>query len=96
MKDSLEAALAAENATLESLSSGVELTLRQLEAVFERIRSARSTRRARSSTRTGTRRSAVASDKEPNTVVQVLQKGYLLHDRVLRPALVTVAKPKDA
>jgi molecular chaperone GrpE len=36
------------------------------------------------------------SDKEPNTVINVLQKGYLLHDRVLRPALVTVAKPKDA
>ena len=36
----------------------------------------------------------VESDAEPNTVVQVLQKGYLLHDRVIRPALVTVAKPK--
>ena len=44
-----------------------------------------------------TRRSACStSDKEPNTVVNVLQKGYLLHDRVLRPALVTVAKPRDA
>ncbi|MGZ5177445.1 MAG: nucleotide exchange factor GrpE, partial [Burkholderiales bacterium] len=38
--------------------------------------------------------SMVEADAEPNTVVQVLQKGYLLHDRVIRPALVTVAKPK--
>ena len=35
---------------------------------------------------------AVESDQEPNTVVTVLQKGYALHDRVVRPALVTVAK----
>ncbi|MCK9988952.1 MAG: molecular chaperone GrpE, partial [Azoarcus sp.] len=39
--------------------------------------------------------SQVESDQEPNTVVTVLQKGYLLHDRVLRPALVMVAKPKN-
>jgi molecular chaperone GrpE len=36
------------------------------------------------------------SEKEPNTVINVLQKGYLLHDRVVRPALVTVAKGRDA
>jgi len=38
--------------------------------------------------------SMVEADAEPNTVVEVLQKGYLLHERVLRPALVMVAKPK--
>jgi molecular chaperone GrpE len=37
---------------------------------------------------------AVAADQEPNTVLAVLQKGYTLHDRVVRPALVTVAKAK--
>ena len=36
------------------------------------------------------------SDQEPNTVINVLQKGYVLHDRVIRPALVTVAQGKDA
>jgi molecular chaperone GrpE len=36
----------------------------------------------------------VESDQEPNTVVTVMQKGFLLHDRVLRPALVTVAKAR--
>jgi molecular chaperone GrpE len=40
--------------------------------------------------------STMESDAEPNTVVQVLQKGYLLHDRVIRPALVMVAKTKGA
>jgi molecular chaperone GrpE len=40
--------------------------------------------------------SMLPSDKEPNTVINVLQKGYLLHDRVVRPALVTVAKAKDS
>ena len=39
--------------------------------------------------------SQVESAEEPNTVVSVLQKGYLLHDRVLRPALVVVAKAKE-
>ena len=38
--------------------------------------------------------SLVEAEAEPNTVVQVLQKGYTLHDRVLRPALVIVAKPR--
>ncbi len=97
VKDSLEAALAAENAAFEALRSGVELTLRQLEAVLER-------QAVREINPVGQkfdphRHQAISmlpSDKEPNTVINVLQKGYALHDRVIRPALVTVAKPKDA
>ena len=97
VKDSLEAALASENATVENLKSGVELTLRQLEGVFEK-------QAIREINPVGEkfdphRHQAISmlpSDKEPNTVINVLQKGYALHDRVIRPALVTVAKPKDA
>ena len=97
VKDSLEATLAAENATFEALRSGVELTLRQLEGVFER-------QAIREINPVGQKFdphwhqaiSMLPSDKEPNTVINVLQKGYALHDRVIRPALVTVAKPKDA
>ena len=37
---------------------------------------------------------AVESEQEPNTIVAILQKGYTLHDRVVRPALVSVAKAK--
>jgi len=97
VKDSLEAALAAENATPESLRSGVQLTLRQLESVLER-QSIRELDPAGQKFDPHRHQaiSMLPSDKEPNTVINVLQKGYLLHDRVLRPALVTVAKPKDA
>jgi len=97
VKDSLEAALAAENATPESLRSGVELTLRQLESVFER-QSIRGIDPAGQKFDPHRHQaiSTLPSDKEPNTVINVLQKGYLLHERVLRPALVTVAQPRDA
>jgi len=93
VKDSLEAALASENATAESMKSGVELTLKQLKNVFDKFSLAEinpagekfDPHRHQAVT-------VVECDADPNTVVQVLQKGYLLHDRVIRPALVTVAK----
>jgi molecular chaperone GrpE len=95
VKDSLEAALASETGTVESLRSGVELTLRQLQSVFEKFS-------VKEIDPTGQKFdphrhqaiSTLESDAEPNTVVQVLQKGYLLHDRVVRPALVIVARSK--
>ena len=93
VKDSLEAAIAIPAATPEQMLEGVHATLRQLRARWSATRWSRSTRRpAPSSTRTSTRRSAwCRPTQEPNTVVAVLQKGYLIADRVLRPALVTVA-----
>jgi molecular chaperone GrpE len=95
VKDSLEAALAAENATADSMKSGVELTLKQLKNVFEKFKVTEIDPQGQKfdphrHQAIGT----VDSDAEPNTVVQVLQKGYLLHDRVVRPALVMVAKTK--
>ena len=97
VRDSLEATLAAENATLDALKSGVELTLKQLATVFEKSN-------LKEVNPVGEkfdphRHQAISmlpSDREPNTVINVLQKGYLLNDRVVRPALVTVAKGKDA
>ena len=97
VRDSLEAALAIENATLESLKSGVELTLRQLNSVFEKsnlreinpVNEKFDPHRHQAMT-------MVAHPGEPNQVVQVMQKGYQLHDRVIRPALVTVSKAIDA
>lgn len=96
VKDSLEAALAAENATADSMKSGVELTLKQLKNVFEKFKVAEIDPQGQKfdphrHQAIGT----VESDAEPNSVVQVLQKGYLLHDRVIRPALVMVAKAKS-
>ena len=97
VKDSLEAALAAQNNTVETLRGGVELTLKQLATAFEKFSLTEinpvgqkfDPHRHQAMT-------MVEADAEPNTVVQVLQKGYALYDRVLRPALVCVAKAKDA
>src|SRR5712692_2580479 len=97
VKDSLEATLAADSAALETLKSGVDLTLKQLSAVFEKAN-------IKEINPIGEkfdphRHQAISmlpSEKEPNTVINVLQKGYALHDRVIRPALVTIAGPKDA
>ena len=95
VKDSLEAALASEHPTAESLKSGVELTLRQLKAVFEKFNLKEIDPAGQKfDPHQHQAISTVEADAEPNTVVQVLQKGYLLHDRVVRPALVIVAKPK--
>jgi len=95
VKDSLEAALAADSATVESMRSGAELTLKQLSGVFERFNLAEiNPVGSKFDPHRHQAVSAVESDAEPNTVVQVLQKGYLLHDRVIRPALVLVAKAR--
>jgi molecular chaperone GrpE len=95
VKDSLEAATAAENASVESMKSGVELTLKQLVTVFDRFNLAEINPQGQKfDPHRHQAISAVESDAEPNTVVQVLQKGYLLNERVIRPALVMVAKAK--
>jgi molecular chaperone GrpE len=95
VKDSLEATLATNNATVETVKSGVELTLRQLNSVFERFSLAEINPAGQKfDPHRHQAINAVASDAEPNTVVQVFQKGYLLNDRVIRPALVAVSKAR--
>lgn len=95
VKDSLEAALGVENASLETLRSGVELTLKQLEQAFQ---SASLVEIAPLGEKFDPNHhqaiSVVEAEAEPNTVVQLLQKGYLLHERVIRPAMVIVSKAK--
>jgi molecular chaperone GrpE len=98
--DSLEAAIALQHsdkpATPEQMLEGVHATLRQLMSALERNKVLPISPPA------GTRFdphqhqaiSMVPAEQEANTVVTVLQKGYLIADRVLRPALVTVAAPK--
>ncbi|ABE49020.1 MULTISPECIES: nucleotide exchange factor GrpE [Methylobacillus] len=93
VKDSLDAALNVGSATLESYRDGVELTAKQLTAVFEKfsiveINPVGEKFDPNKHQAIGT----VESEAESNTVVNVLQKGYTLNDRVLRPALVMVAK----
>jgi len=97
VKDSLEAALAVETQTVEAFKSGVELTLRQLVAAFEKSSVVElNPLGEKFDPRFHQAIAMVEAKQEPNTVVSVLQKGYALHERLLRPAMVTVAKPKAA
>jgi molecular chaperone GrpE len=97
VKDSLEAAIANPGANVQQVLEGVQATLRQLNQALERNKVVEVAPPA------GTRFdphqhqaiSMVPAEQEPNTVVAVLQKGYLIAERVLRPALVTVAAPKQ-
>jgi molecular chaperone GrpE len=95
VRDSLEAALA--DNTLESLKSGVQLTLRQLAAAFERANLKEiNPLGEKLDPHKHQAMNIVDADAPANTVVAVLQKGYQLNDRVIRPALVSVARGKDA
>ncbi len=98
VRDSLEAALAAQNNTVEALRSGVELTLKQLMTACEKfsLTEINPPKGEKFDPHRHQAMSMVEADAAPNTVVQVLQKGYALYERVLRPALVCVAKAKDA
>jgi len=95
VKDSLEAAVAASAAAPDALKNGVELTLKQLAAAFERFQIIEINPAGQKfNPHEHQAMTAVEADAPPNTVLQVLQRGYRLHDRVIRPALVTVAKAK--
>lgn len=97
VKDSLDAALAVENATVDAYKTGVELTGKQLTAVFEKFSIVEvNPVGEKFDPNKHQAIASVESDQEPNTVVTVMQKGFLLHDRVLRPALVTVAKARES
>lgn len=94
--DSLDAALALENATAEQLREGSTATLAQLISALERNKVIVVNPKAGDKFDPHQHQaiSVVPSAQEANTVVTVLQKGYLIFDRVLRPALVTVAAPQ--
>ncbi|TDV14329.1 nucleotide exchange factor GrpE [Paraburkholderia caballeronis] len=93
--DSLEAAIAHNSDDLAKVREGVELTLRQLNGALEKGRVvAVNPVGEKFDPHRHQAISMVPAEQEPNTVVTVLQKGYVIADRVLRPALVTVAQPK--
>ena len=96
VRDSLEAALAVPEQTVDSFKSGVELTLKQLVSAFEKnalheVNPVGEKFDPHKHQAIG----MVDSAQEANTIVTVLQKGYLIAERTLRPALVMVAKPKS-
>lgn len=94
--DSLEAGLAIKEASIDQIREGAEATLRQLHAALERNKVVAINPAAgnRFDPHQHQAISVVPSEQEANSVVSVLQKGYSIADRVLRPALVTVAAPK--
>ena len=97
VRDSLEQALTVENATIESLRDGVDLTLRNLNKAFEKSGVLEiDPKGEKFDPHKHQAISSVPSDQPANTVVQVFQKGYLLEGRVLRPALVAVSSGTQA
>ncbi|KAB0642446.1 nucleotide exchange factor GrpE [Burkholderia latens] len=93
--DSLEAAVGDTSGDIAKVREGVELTLRQLTSALEKGRVvAINPVGEKFDPHQHQAISMVPAEQEPNTVVTVLQKGYMIADRVLRPALVTVAQPK--
>jgi molecular chaperone GrpE len=94
--DSLEAALAVENATVENFKDGMELTLKQLTTAFEKFNiKVINPDGEKFDPHQHEAVCTVDSDLTPNTVVHVMQKGYVLNDLIIRPALVTVSKTKE-
>ncbi|MBC7859234.1 MAG: nucleotide exchange factor GrpE [Burkholderiaceae bacterium] len=96
VKDSLEMALSVDTPSIESLKEGVEMTLKQLNSAFEKNRLVE-VLPAQGDKLDPMKHQAVAvvpAEQEANTVVSVLQKGYMIADRLLRPAIVTAAQAK--
>jgi molecular chaperone GrpE len=97
VRDALELTLATPNATTEALKDGVELTLKNLNAAFDRERIVEiNPAGEKYDPHRHQAMTMIESEQAAGTVVQVFQKGYLLNDRVLRPALVAVAKAPEA
>lgn len=94
VKDSLEMALKVETPSIESLKEGVDMTLKQLVAAFDKHRLIEVNPQPGEKLDPMKHQaiSMVPAEQEANTIVTVLQKGYMISDRLLRPALVTVSQ----
>ncbi len=97
VKDSLEASLESDNVDNKILIDGVELTLKQLNAVFEKFNIVEINPIGEKFDPNEHQAMSMVESKEQesNTVLSVLQKGYKLNDRVIRPAMVSVVKNND-
>jgi molecular chaperone GrpE len=97
VKDSLEASVGSNNVDNKTLIDGVELTLKQLNAVFEKFNIVEINPIGEKFDPNEHQAMSMVESKEQesNTVLSVLQKGYKLNDRVIRPAMVSVVKNND-
>ena len=99
--DSLEAALATAKEAPPTLRDGIEITVKQLQAAFQRANLSEIAPAAGERFDPHRHHAMAAVEpppgemREPNSIVAVMLKGYSLYDRVLRPALVTIAKPLE-
>ncbi len=94
VKDYLEMALLDQSGNFDALKMGVQMTLNELQKAFDATQIKEINPKAGDKLDPNIHQAmqAVASEQEPNTVVGVMKKGYTLSDRVLRPAMVTVAQ----
>ena len=94
VKDYLEMALLDQSGNFDALKMGVQMTLNELQKAFDATQIKEINPKAGDNLDPNIHQAmqAVASEQEPNTVVGVMKKGYTLSDRVLRPAMVTVAQ----
>ena len=93
VKDSLEAALRSQGSSIDSIKDGVELTLKQLNTAFEKGQIEEIDPIGQKLDPSKHQAMTTIDSEEPtNTVISVMQKGYSLHGRLIRPALVTVSK----
>ena len=97
VKDYLEMALLDQSGNFEALKMGVDMTLTELKRAFEQAQIAEILPQVGDKLDPHRHQAfqTVESEQEPNTVVNVMQKGYTLHERVLRPATVVVAKARE-
>lgn len=97
VKDTLEMVLKDEQSTPEQLKLGVDMTLKNMVTAFERakVREVKA-EKAKFDPNLHQAMTQIESTEPPGTVLQVFQKGYTIGDRVLRPAMVAVAKAPDA
>ncbi len=96
VKDSLEAALMVDTPSVENMKDGVELTLKQLNSVFTKFNLTEiNPMGEKFDPHQHQAMGMLDSDQPANTVINVLQKGYRLHERTIRPALVMVAKARE-
>ena len=95
VKDSLDAALTIDKASLESYKDGIELTSKQLLNIFAKFNIEEINPEEETfDPNFHQAMTMIETEGEANKILNVMQKGYKLHDRVLRPALVTVSKAK--
>jgi len=97
VKDSMEMGLAAEDVTVESLHEGMKLAMNMFNTTFEKlnVKEINPLNEPFDPELHQAMTMQEAVDVEPNTVIAVMQKGYLLNDRLVRPAMVIVSKKPE-